>query len=41
MRALFNGHVGDSTVWVGTVMVAVLAALTLLWSGRLFARTIS
>lgn len=41
MRALFDGHVGDPAVWLGMVMVAALAGLTLLWSGRLFSRTIS
>lgn len=41
MRALFNGNVGDSAVWLGMLMVAALAGLTLLWSGRLFSRTIS
>jgi ABC-2 type transport system permease protein len=41
MRALFTGHLGDPTVWEGTLLVAALAALTLLWSGRLFSRTIS
>jgi ABC-2 type transport system permease protein len=40
MRALFNGHPGDSSVWQGTLMVAALAAITIVWSARLFSRTV-
>jgi ABC-2 type transport system permease protein len=39
MRALFNGHPGDTAVWVSLVVVPVLAALAMTWSVRLFART--
>ena len=38
MRALFVGNVGDPAVWQSTVMVAVLTALALAWSARLFTR---
>ncbi|HKT06028.1 MAG TPA: ABC transporter permease [Rugosimonospora sp.] len=40
MRALFNGHPGDPSVWQGTLLVAALAAVTILWSARLFSRTV-
>jgi ABC-2 type transport system permease protein len=40
MRALFDGHPGDPSVWQGTLMVAALAAATILWSARLFRRTV-
>jgi ABC-2 type transport system permease protein len=40
MRALFAGRVGDPAVWQSTVMIAVLALVALVWSARLFARTV-
>lgn len=40
MRALFNGQVSDPAVWQGMSMVAVLALATILWSARLFNRTV-
>jgi ABC-2 type transport system permease protein len=40
MRALFVGKVGDAAVWQSTVMIAVLTLLALVWSARLFTRTV-
>jgi ABC-2 type transport system permease protein len=40
MRALFAGRVDDPAVWQSTVMIAVLALVALVWSARLFARTV-
>jgi ABC-2 type transport system permease protein len=39
MRALFQGHIGASSVWQSMIIVVVLAVLTLGWSMRLFARS--
>jgi ABC-2 type transport system permease protein len=40
MRALFAGHLGDGSVWQSLVIVAVLAAVTMTWSVRLFAGSV-
>ena len=40
MRALFRGELSDPAVWQGAGIVGVLAALTVVWSARLFSRTI-
>jgi ABC-2 type transport system permease protein len=39
-RALFAGNPGDDHVWRGLIIVAVLAAISVFWSGRLFARSV-
>jgi ABC-2 type transport system permease protein len=39
-RALFAGNPGDDHVWQGLIIVAVLAAISVAWSGRLFARSV-
>ncbi|MFJ8043995.1 ABC transporter permease [Kitasatospora sp. NPDC096147] len=36
MRSLFSGHAGDSVVWQGLLVVAVLTAAAVWWSARLF-----
>ena len=36
MRALFSGHVGDSTVWQSLLIVAALTVAAVFWSARLF-----
>jgi ABC-2 type transport system permease protein len=41
MRALFNGHLGDPSVWRSVIIVGVLAVGTVFWSARLFTRTVS
>jgi ABC-2 type transport system permease protein len=40
MRALFDGRMGDSSVWQGLAGVSVLTVITIAWSTRLFARTV-
>jgi ABC-2 type transport system permease protein len=40
MRALFAGRIEDPAVWQSTVLIAVLTALALTWSARLFSRTV-
>ncbi|GLI03416.1 ABC transporter permease [Phytohabitans aurantiacus] len=40
MRALFAGDIGDPSVWRSMLIVAALAVATVLWSARLFARTV-
>jgi ABC-2 type transport system permease protein len=40
MRALFRGDVGDPVVWQGIGIIALLSVATVLWSSRLFARTV-
>jgi ABC-2 type transport system permease protein len=40
MRALFNGDVANHVVWQSIVLVGVLAVVTVLWSARLFTRTV-
>jgi ABC-2 type transport system permease protein len=39
-RALFAGDPGADHVWQGLIIVAVLAAVSVAWSGRLFARSV-
>jgi ABC-2 type transport system permease protein len=39
-RALFRGDVGAPAVWQGLVIMAVLAVLAVVWSSRLFARSV-
>lgn len=39
-RALFRGDLGGPAVWQGLVIMAVLAALAVVWSSRLFARSV-
>lgn len=39
-RALFAGNPGDDRVWQGLLIVAVLATISVAWSGRLFARSV-
>ena len=39
-RALFRGQTADPAVWQGFAIVAVLAVVTIVWSARLFSRTI-
>jgi ABC-2 type transport system permease protein len=41
LRALFNGHPGDSAVWQGTLIITVLTMASVLWSSRLFNRKIA
>ncbi|MFD0401512.1 ABC transporter permease [Kitasatospora sp. NPDC127121] len=36
MRALFSGHLGDSAVWQGLLVVVVMTVLSVYWSARLF-----
>src|ERR1017187_2196133 len=38
MRALFNGHIGNSSVWISLVIVLGLAVLAITWSVRQFDR---
>jgi len=40
VRALFLGDLGAPAVWQGLLIMAVLAALSLLWAARLFARSV-
>jgi ABC-2 type transport system permease protein len=40
MRALFDGRAGAPVVWQGLLIVGVLSVLTVLWSARLFTRTV-
>jgi ABC-2 type transport system permease protein len=40
VRALFRGDLGAPDVWQGLVIMAVLAALSLTWAARLFARSV-
>ena len=37
-RALFRGDFGDSSVWLGALIVVVLGALLAWWGSRVFAR---
>jgi ABC-2 type transport system permease protein len=41
MRALFEGHPGDSSVWQGLIIIAVLTVAAVGWSARLFATRVS
>ncbi|MGW4893640.1 ABC transporter permease [Kitasatospora sp. NPDC004240] len=36
MRALFSGNVGDSVVWQGLLVVALMTVASVYWSARLF-----
>lgn len=40
MRALFAGRAADPVVWRGLLIVGVLAVVTVVWSARLFTRTV-
>jgi ABC-2 type transport system permease protein len=40
MRALFRGDLGHPVVWQGMLIVTVLAVSTIVWSARLFSRTV-
>jgi ABC-2 type transport system permease protein len=40
MRALFNGDVANHAVWQSLIIITVLAVVTVLWSARLFTRTV-
>lgn len=40
MRALFAGHIGDRAVWEGLVIVLVMTGLAMVWSARLFSRSL-
>lgn len=39
-RALFDADGSNSRIWQSLIIVTVLAALSVLWSGRLFARSV-
>jgi ABC-2 type transport system permease protein len=39
-RALFRGDLGSPDVWQGLVIMAVLAALSVVWAAREFARSV-
>jgi ABC-2 type transport system permease protein len=39
VRALFAGHITDSTVWVSLLVVLAAGMLTTIWSVRMFARS--
>ena len=41
MHAVFQGHLGQSVVWEAGVILAVLAAVTVVGSSRLFTREIA
>ncbi len=41
MRAIFQGHIGTSVVWQGSLIMAVVAVVTLVLSSRLFSREIA
>ena len=38
MRALFNGQLSDPVIWQSAVIISVLAAVSVVWSARLFNR---
>ncbi len=40
VRALFRGDFGDDRIWQGLLIVAVLAALAVVWAARSFARSV-
>lgn len=40
MRALFNGNLGDPSVWQGMTVVLVLAVASVAWSTYLFRRSV-
>ncbi|MDG4833327.1 ABC transporter permease [Solwaraspora sp. WMMD1047] len=39
-RALFDGNVGADVVWQGLLITTVLAVVSVIWAGRLFARSV-
>jgi ABC-2 type transport system permease protein len=41
MRAIFQGHIGSSVVWQATLIMGVVALVTLVLSSRLFSREIA
>lgn len=41
MRAAFAGHLGDSVVWQATLILTVLAVISVLVSSRLFSRSLA
>jgi hypothetical protein len=41
MRAIFQGHVGAPVVWEASIILAGLAAITVVVSSRLFTRDIA
>ncbi len=41
MRAIFQGHIGTSVVWQGTLIMGLAALVTLVLSSRLFSREIA
>jgi ABC-2 type transport system permease protein len=41
MRALFEGHAGDSSVWQGLIIISALTVAAVAWSARLFANRVS
>jgi ABC-2 type transport system permease protein len=41
MRAIFQGHIGTSVVWQASLIMGVLALVTLVLSSRLFSREIA
>jgi len=40
MRALFRGDLQDAVVWQGSLIVAALTVVTVVWSSRMFVRTV-
>jgi ABC-2 type transport system permease protein len=40
MRALYAGRTGAASVWESLIIVAVLAMRAMIWSVRMFARTV-
>lgn len=41
MRAIFQGHIGTAVVWQASLIMAVVAVVTLVLSSRLFSREIA
>jgi ABC-2 type transport system permease protein len=41
MRAIFEGHIGTNVVWQGSLVMGVVALVTLVLSSRLFSREIA
>jgi ABC-2 type transport system permease protein len=39
-RALFNGDIGADVIWQGLLITTVLAVASVIWAGRLFARSV-
>jgi ABC-2 type transport system permease protein len=40
MRVLYAERIGAASVWESPILVAVLAMLAMIWSVRMFARTV-